>query len=95
VRYHRKGMPSLGPFAPLMRKDDAALLDRCAVLLRLAEGLERGRDQVVSDTRISIRKDGAVRLKVVASDEAPVARWAAARERELFERAIGRELVVA
>lgn len=95
VRYHRKGSPSVGPFSALMRKGDAALLDRCAVLLRIAEGLERGRDQVVRDTRVSMRKDGAVRLKVVADGEAPVARWAAAREVDLFERAFERPLLVA
>ena len=95
MRYHRKGSPSVGPFSALMRKGDAATLDRCAVLLRIAEGLERGRDQVVRDTRVSMRKDGAVRLKVLADGEAPVARWAAAREVELFERAFGRPLLVA
>ncbi len=94
VRYHRKGTPSPGPFAALMRKGDAAALDRCAVLLRIAEGLERGRDQVVHDTRVSLRKDGTVHLKAVADGDAPVARWAAAREVELFERAFGRPLVV-
>ena len=95
VRYHRKGLPSLGPFTVLMGKGDAALLDRCAVLLRLAEGLERARDQLVRDVRITVAKDGSVRLDVVSQADAPVARWGAARELELFERAFGRELVVA
>ena len=95
VRYHRKGMPSPGPFAALMRKGDAAALDRCAVLLRIAEGLERGRDQVVHDTRLSLRKDGTVHLKAVADGDAPVARWAVAREVDLFQRAFDRPLVVA
>ena len=94
VRYHRKGQPSLGPFAGLAVKGDQALLDRCAVLLRIAEGLERGRDQVVTGVGVTRRKGGAVHLRVRADGEAAVARWAAAREVELFERAFGRELEV-
>jgi len=95
VRYHRKGMPELGPFAPLMRKGDAALLDRCAVLLRLAEDLERSRDQAVREARAVADGNGTIRLELDAKGEARVPRWAAARETELFARAFGRELVVA
>ena len=41
ARYHRKGSPTLGELAPLMRKGDDELLARCSALLRLAEQLER------------------------------------------------------
>jgi exopolyphosphatase/guanosine-5'-triphosphate,3'-diphosphate pyrophosphatase len=51
ARYHRKGMPTPGPLAPLFGDGDAARLDRCAVLLRLAEDLERSRDQLVRAAR--------------------------------------------
>ena len=95
VRYHRKGVPSPGPFAALMEDGDGDRLTRCAVLLRIAEGLERGRDQVVRGTRVALRKDGSVELEVLADDEAPVARWAATREVDLFARAFDRELLVA
>lgn len=96
VRYHRKGNPELGPFAPLMRKGDDKLLMRCAVLLRLAEDLERSRDQDVREAHIKVGsgQDGAVRLDLVAGSDARVARWAAAREVDLFERAFGRRLEV-
>src|SRR5439155_886538 len=50
ARYHRKGMPVPGPLAPLFGEGDAARLDRSAVLLRLAEDLERSRDQLVRST---------------------------------------------
>jgi exopolyphosphatase/guanosine-5'-triphosphate,3'-diphosphate pyrophosphatase len=95
VRYHRKGMPDLGPFAPLMRKGDAALLDRCAVLLRLAEDLERSRDQLVREAHVGAGSDGALELRLIADGDDRVPRWAASRETELFARAFGRELVVA
>jgi exopolyphosphatase/guanosine-5'-triphosphate,3'-diphosphate pyrophosphatase len=53
ARYHRKGMPVPGPLEPLFGQGDAARLDRCAVLLRLAEDLERSRDQLVRGTRFT------------------------------------------
>ncbi|HEX7609961.1 MAG TPA: HD domain-containing protein, partial [Solirubrobacteraceae bacterium] len=94
ARYHRKGMPTPGPMAPLFGDGDAERLDRCAVLLRLAEDLERSRDQLVRGTRIEL-SDGEVELTLIAEGEAAVPRWAAGRERELFERAFHRELSVA
>jgi exopolyphosphatase/guanosine-5'-triphosphate,3'-diphosphate pyrophosphatase len=54
ARYHRKGMPEPGPLAPLFGPRDAERLDRCAVLLRLAEDLERSRDQLVRGTRFAL-----------------------------------------
>ena len=54
ARYHRKGMPMPGPLEPLFGPGDAARLDRCAVLLRLAEDLERSRDQLVRGTRFTL-----------------------------------------
>ena len=47
ARYHRKGSPTLGQFSALGRKGDDELLTRCAAVLRLAEQLERSRDQAV------------------------------------------------
>jgi exopolyphosphatase/guanosine-5'-triphosphate,3'-diphosphate pyrophosphatase len=95
VRYHRKGNPDVGPFEPLMRRGDDALLTRCSVLLRLAEDLERSRDQDVREAHVSVDgEDSAVRLDLVADGEARVARWAASREVDLFERAFGRRLEV-
>jgi exopolyphosphatase/guanosine-5'-triphosphate,3'-diphosphate pyrophosphatase len=93
ARYHRKGMPEAGPLAPLFGEGDGARLDRCAVLLRLAEDLERPRDQLVRDTILSAR-NGEVQLRLVAQGAAAVPRWAAARESELFARAFHRELSV-
>ncbi len=60
ARYHRKGMPEPGPLAPLFGAGDVERLDRCAALLRLAEDLERSRDQLVCDTVITLTPDRAV-----------------------------------
>ncbi|HEX2103607.1 MAG TPA: Ppx/GppA phosphatase family protein [Solirubrobacteraceae bacterium] len=94
VRYHRKGMPSLGPFEPLGDEGDESRLDRIAALLRLAEDLERSRDQEVRAAHVAV-DDGAVRLGLEADGDVRVARWAARREVDLFDRAFGRPLEVA
>ncbi len=94
ARYHRKGMPSPGPMAPLFGPGDAERLDRCATLLRLAEDLERSRDQLVRRALLE-ESDGTVELRLVADGNSAVPSWAARREGELFERAFRRELRVA
>jgi exopolyphosphatase/guanosine-5'-triphosphate,3'-diphosphate pyrophosphatase len=94
VRYHRKGDPDLGPFRALTRAGDTARLARMAVLLRLAEALERSRDQLVREVDVRAQ-DGTVELALVAEGDASVATWAARRECELFARTFGRPLQVA
>jgi exopolyphosphatase/guanosine-5'-triphosphate,3'-diphosphate pyrophosphatase len=94
ARYHRKGTPDPGPMRALFGDGDRERLDRCAVLLRLAEDLERSRDQLVRATRLELRDD-QVQLSLIADVEPVVPRWAARRETELFARAFGRELDVA
>jgi exopolyphosphatase/guanosine-5'-triphosphate,3'-diphosphate pyrophosphatase len=94
ARYHRKGSPGLGEFAPLAREGDEELLARCAAVLRLAEQLERPRDQTVHGARVEL-VDGRAELHLEHSEDVTVARWAAERQRDLFERAFGRELRIA
>jgi exopolyphosphatase/guanosine-5'-triphosphate,3'-diphosphate pyrophosphatase len=109
ARYHRKGMPDPGPLAALFEDEDLARLNRCAVLLRLAEDLERSRDQLVRGVEVSLLDGkssngagegggngaGEVELRVIADGEAAVPRWAASRETELFARAFHHDLSVA
>ena len=93
ARYHRKGMPEPGPLGPLFEEGDRERLNRCAVLLRLAEDLERSRDQLVRDTVLTAR-NGDVELRLLAQGESAVPRWAAGRESGLFARAFHRGLAV-
>jgi exopolyphosphatase / guanosine-5'-triphosphate,3'-diphosphate pyrophosphatase len=93
VRYHRKGTPSLGPFAPLALKGDDERLNRMSACLRLAEDLERSRDQLVRAAHVAV-EDGTVRLDLDSVGDDRVPRWAAGRETELFERAFDRQLTV-
>ena len=93
VRYHRKGTPSLGPFAPLAIKGDEERLNRMSACLRLAEDLERSRDQLVRAAHVAVA-DGTVRLELESDGDDRVPRWAAGREVELFARAFDRQLTV-
>jgi exopolyphosphatase/guanosine-5'-triphosphate,3'-diphosphate pyrophosphatase len=86
-------MPDPGTLAPLFGKGDVDRLHRLATLLRLAEDVERSRDQAVKTVRVDVNGKDA-RLELVSDDEIAVPRWAAAREVDIFERAFGRRLVV-
>jgi len=94
ARYHRKGSPGFGELAPLMGKGDAKLLDRLAALLRLAEQLERSRDQLVRAAPIAV-EDGVATLTLDAVGDVSVARWAAERQVDLFEQAFDKRLEIA
>jgi exopolyphosphatase / guanosine-5'-triphosphate,3'-diphosphate pyrophosphatase len=93
ARYHRKGNPGLGEFAPLMREGDEGLLQRIAAMLRVAEMLERSRDQAVQGVHVDVA-DGTVALSLQADEDVTVARWGAEGQADVFERAFGRELSV-
>jgi exopolyphosphatase/guanosine-5'-triphosphate,3'-diphosphate pyrophosphatase len=94
ARYHRKGMPDPGFLGPVLESGDEARLGRLAVLLRLAEDLERSRDQSVREAHIRVTDD-VVELHLVADEgDLAVPRWAAQRETAVFEWAFGASLVV-
>ncbi len=95
TRYHRKGVPKLGVIEPLTRSGDEQLLDRCAVILRLAEHLERGRDQSVSAARLRANGHG-VDLHLEAAGDLTLPRWSVERygDDEAFERVFDRRLII-
>jgi len=93
ARYHRKGSPGLGEFTALARDGDEEMVARCAAVLRLAEQLERPRDQTVEGVVVEV-EDGRVSLRLQHTEDVTVARWAAERERDLFKKAIGKELEI-
>jgi exopolyphosphatase / guanosine-5'-triphosphate,3'-diphosphate pyrophosphatase len=95
TRYHRKGVPKLGAIEALTQDGDEQLLERCAMILRLAEHLERGRDQAVSEAHLDTNGDG-VDLHLKAAGDLTLPRWSVERygDGEAFERVFGRRLVV-
>jgi exopolyphosphatase/guanosine-5'-triphosphate,3'-diphosphate pyrophosphatase len=94
-RYHRKGAPELGDMASLARAGDEELLERCAVLLRLAEHLERGRDQSVHEAHLAANGHG-VDLHLRAEGDLTLPRWSVERygDGEVFQRVFGRRLLI-
>jgi exopolyphosphatase/guanosine-5'-triphosphate,3'-diphosphate pyrophosphatase len=95
TRYHRKGAPKLGEMAALARDDDDELLERCSVILRLAEHLERGRDQSVREARLRTNGHG-VDLHLEAGGDLTLPRWSVERygDGEAFQRVFGRRLLI-
>lgn len=93
ARYHRKGTPSLGEFAHVALSGDRGRLDRIAACVRLAEQLERSRDQSVHACEVAVL-DGVAELRLRADGDTRIARWAAERQGDLFKRAFARELSV-
>ncbi|MDQ6817559.1 MAG: Ppx/GppA family phosphatase [Actinomycetota bacterium] len=94
-RYHRKGAPKLGEMTPLGREGDEQLLERCAVVLRLAEHLERGHDGSVSAARLRPNGRG-VDLHLEAAGDLTLPRWSVERygDGEMFQRVFRRRLLV-
>jgi exopolyphosphatase/guanosine-5'-triphosphate,3'-diphosphate pyrophosphatase len=95
TRYHRKGAPKLGELAGLTRSGDEELLDRCSVILRLAEHLERGRDQAVREARLRANGHG-VDLHLEAAGDLTLPRWSVERygDGDAFQRVFGRRLLI-
>ena len=95
TRYHRKGVPKLGEWAKLGRPGDEEMLERCSMILRLAEHLERGRDQSVNEARLRTNGDG-VALHLLAEGDLTLPRWSVERygDDEAFERTFHRPLVI-
>ena len=95
TRYHRKGAPKLGELAALTRPGDEDLLDRCSVILRLAEHLERGRDQSVREARLRANGHG-VDLHLEAGGDLTLPRWSVERygDGDAFQRVFGRRLLI-
>jgi exopolyphosphatase/guanosine-5'-triphosphate,3'-diphosphate pyrophosphatase len=94
-RYHRKGAPKLGEMASLARDGDEEIVARCSVILRLAEHLERGRDQSVREVRLRGNGKG-VDLHLEAAGDLTLPRWSVERygDSEAFERVFGRRLLI-
>jgi exopolyphosphatase/guanosine-5'-triphosphate,3'-diphosphate pyrophosphatase len=96
ARAHRGGgpKPSHEPFASLDR-DARDRVTRLAAILRVADGLDRGRSANVDGIELVLNGTEA-RLVVTPEDGADIAieLWGARRKRELFERQFKRRLDV-
>ena len=93
VRYHRKGRPRPGALAPLLEAGDEVRLARLAVLLRLAEHLERARSGRVKRLEVEVGNE-EVTLRVGGPENPWVEVWETQKDAGLFERAFGLRLRV-
>ena len=95
-RYHRKGTPKLGELEELAEPGDEELLERCSVILRLAEHLERGRDQSVLQARLRANGRGVDLHLDAVGKNLILPRWSVERygDDEAFERVFGRRLLI-
>ena len=95
ARYHRKGMPDASELGDLAEPGDDERLQLLCGMIRLAEQLERSRDQAITDVRVSAH-DGAVSLEAATNPslDATVPIWAARRNADLLADALGREVEI-
>ncbi|HEX2161878.1 MAG TPA: Ppx/GppA phosphatase family protein [Thermoleophilaceae bacterium] len=95
ARYHRKGTPDPSELGALRRDGDRERLLILCGLIRLAEQLERSRDQAVASVRAHIGDEHLVleALPRPGADPA-VAIWAARRGSDLLTEALGRRLEI-
>jgi exopolyphosphatase / guanosine-5'-triphosphate,3'-diphosphate pyrophosphatase len=95
ARYHRKGNPDTSELGDLEEDGDAERLRLLSAVIRLAEQLERSRDQSVTAVRVDSR-NGAIALKAEtdARGDPTVGIWAARRNSDLLAEAIGRPVEI-
>lgn len=94
VRWHRRGEPkgSEEHFGALDATDRERVRALVAIL-RIADGLDRGRSQVIEGIDVRVTNDLVlVRVRATADPELEI--WGARRKRELFERVFGRDLEI-
>jgi exopolyphosphatase/guanosine-5'-triphosphate,3'-diphosphate pyrophosphatase len=95
ARYHRKGEPDTSALGDVAQPGDDERLRLLCGMIRLAEQLERSRDQAITDVHVSAR-NGAVALDASTNPslDATVPIWAARRNADLLEEALGREVEI-
>jgi exopolyphosphatase/guanosine-5'-triphosphate,3'-diphosphate pyrophosphatase len=90
VRWHRRGDPRPTDELPLVDEDRLRPL---TALLRLADGLDRGRAGAVEHVRVRVGPSlVAVKVECNGNGDCELELWGARRKRELFEKLFGRDL---
>jgi exopolyphosphatase/guanosine-5'-triphosphate,3'-diphosphate pyrophosphatase len=92
VRHHRRGEPKASePRFAALDKDSRDRVRKLAALLRLADGLDRGRRGTVERVDVQIGTD-LVMLRLHTREDTELELWGVRRRRELFEKIFEREL---
>jgi len=88
ARWHRRGTPDPGDEHALV---DTDRLRRMTAILRIADGLDRGRSAAVEHIDVRVGPSLVV-IEVHTEHDAELELWGARRKRELFEKVFGRDL---
>jgi exopolyphosphatase/guanosine-5'-triphosphate,3'-diphosphate pyrophosphatase len=88
ARWHRRGDPKATDELPLV---DEERLRPLVALLRLADGLDRGRAGTVEHVDVRVGPSLVV-VEIQARGDAELELWGARRKRELFEKLFARDL---
>jgi exopolyphosphatase/guanosine-5'-triphosphate,3'-diphosphate pyrophosphatase len=91
VRWHRRGEPRVSDEFPLLDADAIERVRVLAALLRVADGLDRSRNQNVYGLDAMVTPS-LVLLRVRSLDDAELEVWGARRKRALLEKVLDREL---
>ena len=91
MRWHRGGEPRVTDEFPLLDADAIERVRVLAAILRVADGLDRGRNQVVYGVDAMITPS-LVLLRLRALDDAELEVWGARRKRALLEKVLDREV---
>lgn len=92
VRWHRRGdVKANDDLVGELDGDSRDRVRRLEALLRLADGLDRGRKQLVTDIQVRVGPE-LVLLHVRAHGDPELEVWGARRKRDLFEKVFQREL---
>ncbi len=92
VRWHRRGDPKANDdLVGELDDDQRDRIRKLESILRIADGLDRGRKQIVSGVSARVGPD-LVLLHVQAHGDPELELWGARRKRDLFERIFDREL---
>jgi exopolyphosphatase/guanosine-5'-triphosphate,3'-diphosphate pyrophosphatase len=91
VRWHRRGDPRVSDEFPLLDADAVERARVLAAILRVADGLDRSRNQVVYGLDATVTPSLVlIRLRAVGDIELEV--WGARRKRALLEKVLDREI---
>jgi exopolyphosphatase/guanosine-5'-triphosphate,3'-diphosphate pyrophosphatase len=92
LRHHRHGSPKVAePYLAGLDDDQRRRVVALAALLRVADGLDRGRRSPVDEIKVQVSGDLVI-VRVSAHDDVELELWGARRRRGLFEEVFGREI---
>ena len=93
-RYHRKAMPTLAHSSyQALPAEDRRALTLLIPILRLADNLDRGREQEVELAECEVDPAG-ITVKLRSSRSPELAEWAAAKVSEVFREVYNRNVIV-